>query len=98
MKTVVALWRLVAGWVIKLLWPARRRLGWAALLPLVAVLYLTIWGVHAWTIVVIVIALAGPGRDGHPVAVAVAGDHGPAAPDGRRARQVDNRPPTPTTC
>jgi hypothetical protein len=58
MKIVIALWRLVAGRVIKLLRPGRRRLGWAALLPLVAVLYLTIWGVNAGTIVFIAIALA----------------------------------------
>jgi len=58
MKIVIALWRLVVGRVIKLLRPARRRLGWAALLPLVAALYLTIWGAHAGTIVFVVIALA----------------------------------------
>lgn len=58
MKIVIALWRLVAGLVTKLLRPARRRLSWAALLPLVAALYLTIWGVHVGTIVLIVIALA----------------------------------------
>ena len=58
MKIVIALWRLVVGRVIKLLRPVRGRLGWAALLPLVAALYLTIWGVHAGTIVFIVIALA----------------------------------------
>jgi signal transduction histidine kinase len=58
MKIVIALLRLVVGLVTKLLRPARRRLGWAALLPLVAALYLTIWGVHAGTIVLIVIALA----------------------------------------
>jgi signal transduction histidine kinase len=58
MKIVIALWRFVVGRVIKLLRPARRRLGWAALLPLVAALYLTIWGVHAGTVVFIVIALA----------------------------------------
>jgi len=58
MKIVVALWRLVVGLVIRVLRPARRRLGWAALLPLVAALYLTLWGVHAGTIAVIVIALA----------------------------------------
>ena len=57
MKIVIALWRLVVGRVIKLLRPVRGRLGWAALLPLVAALYLTIWGVHAGTIVFIVIAL-----------------------------------------
>jgi signal transduction histidine kinase len=58
MKIVIALWQLVVGRVIKLLRPVRHRLGWAALLPLVAALYLTIWGVHAGTIVVIVFALA----------------------------------------
>jgi signal transduction histidine kinase len=58
MKIVIALWRLVVGLITKQLRPARRRLGWAALLPLVALLYLTIWGVHAGTIVLIVIALA----------------------------------------
>ena len=58
MKIVIALCRLVVGRIIKLLRPVRRRLGWAALLPLVAALYLTIWGVHAGTIVFIVIALA----------------------------------------
>jgi signal transduction histidine kinase len=57
MKIVIALWRLVVGWVIKVLSPARRRLGWAGLLPLVAALYLTIWGVHAGTIAFIVILL-----------------------------------------
>jgi signal transduction histidine kinase len=57
MKIVIALWRLVVGRVIKLLWPVGRRLGWAALLPVVAALYLTIWGVHAGSIVFIVIAL-----------------------------------------
>jgi signal transduction histidine kinase len=56
MKIVMALWRLIVGWAIKLLRPVRR-LGWAALLPLVAALYLTIWGVHAGTIVFILIAL-----------------------------------------
>ena len=56
MRIVIALWRLVVGGVIKLLRPVRR-LGWAALLPLVAALYLTIWGVRAGTIVFIVIAL-----------------------------------------
>jgi signal transduction histidine kinase len=58
MNIVVALWRLVVGLVIRVLRPARRRLGWAALLPLTAALYLTLWGVHAGTIAVIVIALA----------------------------------------
>jgi signal transduction histidine kinase len=58
MKIVVALWRLVVGLVIRVLRPARRRLGWAGLLPLTAALYLTIWGVHAGTIAVIMIALA----------------------------------------
>jgi signal transduction histidine kinase len=57
MKIVVALWRRVVGWAIKPLRPIRR-LGWAALLPLVAVLYLTIWGAHAGTIVFIAVALA----------------------------------------
>lgn len=58
MKIVIALWRPVVGRVIKLARPARRRLGWAALLPVVAALYLTIWGAHAGTVVFIVIALA----------------------------------------
>ena len=58
MRIVIAWLRLVIGRFIKLLRPARRRLGWAALLPPVAALYLTIWGVHAGTIVIIVIALA----------------------------------------
>jgi signal transduction histidine kinase len=58
MRIVIALWQLVVGRIIKLLRPVRRRLGWAGLLPLVAALYLTIWGVHAGTIVFIVIALA----------------------------------------
>ena len=58
MRIVIALLRLVVGRFIKLLRPVRRRLGWAALLPLVAALYLTIWGVHAGTIVLIVITLA----------------------------------------
>ena len=58
MRILIALWQLVVGRIIKLLRPARRRLGWAGLLPLVAALYLTIWGVHAGTIVFIVIALA----------------------------------------
>jgi len=58
MRIVIALLRLVVGRFIKLLRPVRRRLGWAALLPLVAALYLTIWGVHAGTITLIVIALA----------------------------------------
>jgi signal transduction histidine kinase len=58
MKIVITLWRLVVGWLFKLLRSVRRRLGWAALLPLVAALYLTIWGAHAGTIVFIVVALA----------------------------------------
>jgi signal transduction histidine kinase len=58
MKIVIALVRLVVGRVIKLFRPVRRRLGWAALLPVVAALYLAIWGVHAGTIVFIVLALA----------------------------------------
>jgi signal transduction histidine kinase len=58
MKMVIVLWRFVVGRVIKLLRPARRRLGWAALLPVVAALYLTILGVHAGTIAFIAIALA----------------------------------------
>jgi signal transduction histidine kinase len=57
MKMVLVLWRFAVGLLIKLLKPVRRRLGWAALLPVVAALYLTIWGVHAGTIVLIVIAL-----------------------------------------
>jgi len=58
MRIVIALVRLIVGRFIKLFRPVRRRLGWAALLPLVAALYLTIWGVHAGTIAVIAIALA----------------------------------------
>jgi hypothetical protein len=58
MRIVIALWGLVVGRIIRLLRPVRRRLGWAGLLPLVAALYLTIWGVHAGTIVFVVVALA----------------------------------------
>jgi signal transduction histidine kinase len=58
MEIVIALRHLVAGPVIKLGQPVRGRLGWAALLPLVAALYLTIWGVHTGTILIIVAALA----------------------------------------
>jgi signal transduction histidine kinase len=58
MRMVIALFRLVVGRIIRLLRPARRRLGWAALLPLVAALYLTIWGPHTGTIVFIAIAVA----------------------------------------
>jgi signal transduction histidine kinase len=58
MRIVIALLRLVVGRLIKLFRPVRRRLGWAALLPVVAALYLTIWGVHTGTIVFVVVALA----------------------------------------
>jgi len=58
MRILIALWQFVVGRIIRLLRPARRRLGWAALLPLVAALYLTIWGVHAGTIVFVLVALA----------------------------------------
>ncbi len=58
MKMVIAWWRFAVGLLVKLLKPVRRRLGWAMLLPVVAALYLTIWGVHAGTIALIVITLA----------------------------------------
>jgi signal transduction histidine kinase len=58
MRIVISLWQLVVGRIIRLLRPVRRRLGWAGLLPLVAALYLTIWGVHAGTIVFVLVALA----------------------------------------
>ena len=59
MRILIALWQFVVGRIIRLLRPACRRLGWAyALLPLVAALYLTIWGVHVGTIVFVLVALA----------------------------------------
>jgi hypothetical protein len=58
MRIVIALLRVIVGRFIKLLHPFRRRLGWAGLLPLVAALYLTTWGVHAGTVAFVVIALA----------------------------------------
>jgi signal transduction histidine kinase len=81
MRIVIALVRLVVGRLIKLFRPVRRRLGWAGLLPVVAALYLTIWGVHAGTIAVIVIVLAAAfaipviAADLLPLAVAYLGLH-----------------------
>jgi signal transduction histidine kinase len=58
MRILVALWQFFVGRIIRLFRPARRRLGWAGLLPIVAALYLTIWGVHVGTIVFVLVALA----------------------------------------
>jgi signal transduction histidine kinase len=81
MRIVIALVRLVIARVRRLFRPVRRRLGWAALLPVAAALYLTIWAAHAGMIVFIVVALAAAlaipviAADLLPLAVAYLGLH-----------------------